>query len=240
MALGTRVWGAGKVLALAGALIATFFLFAAASMRVALRAREVKVPDLANRTASEATALANNLGLTIRVDESQRMDPKIAAGRVLAQEPSAGTPMRRQRSVKVWLSSGPRALKVPSLAGETERMAALRLAQDGLRVTGISEIRSPSYPIDVVVAQDPAVGSDAAEVALLVNRTEPGGTYVMPDLIGVSGDRAATLLRGHGFRVAIVGSTPYPGIPPGAVLRQSPQAGFQIGPGEPISIEVSR
>ncbi len=240
MALGTRVWGAGKLLALAGALIATFLLFAAASMRVALRAREVKVPDLGNRTASEATAVANNLGLTIRVDESRRMDPKIAAGRVLAQEPSAGTPTRRQRSVKVWLSAGPRALKVPSLGGDTERMAALRLAQDGLRVTGISEIRSPSYPFDVVVAQDPRPGSGAAEVALLVNRTAPGGTYVMPDLIGVSGDRAATLLRGHGFRVAIIGSTPYPSVPPGVVLRQSPQAGFQIGPGEPISVEVSR
>ena len=26
----------------------------------------------------------------------------------------------------------------------------------------------------------------------------------------------------------------------GVVIRQSPQAGFQIGPGEPISLEVSR
>ncbi len=49
-----------------------------------------------------------------------------------------------------------------------------------------------------------------------------------------------TFLRGHGFRVAVVGSTPYPGVAAGIVLRQSPQAGFQIAPGEPISIEVSR
>src|SRR4029077_14912097 len=110
MALRRRVWSAGKLLFLVGALIATYVLFAAASRRVALRAREVKVPDFTNHTASEATALANNLGLTIRVDESQRMDPKIAAGHVLAQEPSAGTPTRRQRSIKVWLSTGPRAL----------------------------------------------------------------------------------------------------------------------------------
>jgi beta-lactam-binding protein with PASTA domain len=40
--------------------------------------------------------------------------------------------------------------------------------------------------------------------------------------------------------VAVVGSTPYPGVAAGIVLRQSPQAGFQIAPGEPISIEVSR
>ena len=62
----------------------------------------------------------------------------------------------------------------------------------------------------------------------------------MPDLIGVNGDRAAEILRGRGFRVAVVGSNPYPGVAAGIVLRQSPQGGFQIAPGEPISLEVSR
>ena len=50
----------------------------------------------------------------------------------------------------------------------------------------------------------------------------------------------AEILRSRGFRVAVVGSTPYPGVAAGIVIRQSPQGGFQIGPGEPISLEVSR
>jgi len=50
----------------------------------------------------------------------------------------------------------------------------------------------------------------------------------------------AALLRARGFRVAVVGDHPYPGVPAGVVLRQNPQAGFQIAPGEPISLEVSR
>jgi serine/threonine-protein kinase len=240
MALRTRVWGAGKVLVVSGALFATYLLFAAASMRLALRAREVRVPDFTSRTANEATALANELGLAIKVDDSQRIDPKVAAGQVLAQDPAAGTATRRQRSVRVWLSAGPRATKVPALTGETERTAQLRLSQDGLALSAVSEIQSPGYPLDVIVAQDPAANTAGAAVALLVNRAEPGGTFVMPDLIGVSGERASTLLRSHGFRVAIVGSTPYPGIGPGVVLRQSPQGGFQVAPGEAISIEVSR
>jgi beta-lactam-binding protein with PASTA domain len=62
----------------------------------------------------------------------------------------------------------------------------------------------------------------------------------MPDMIGVNGDRAIEILRGQGFRVAVVGATPYPGVAAGVVIRQAPQAGFQIAPGEPISIEVSR
>ena len=240
MPFGTRMWSAGKFVMLVGALVATYVLFAAASMRIALRAREVTIPDLTNRTANDATALASDLGLTLRVDETRRPDPKIAAGRVLAQEPSAGSIARRQRSIRIWLSAGQRSATVPKLVGETERTAQLRLAQDGLTLTGIAEIRSPAFASDVVIAQMPPAKSAAGNVSLLVNRGDRGASYVMPDLIGVNGDRAAEILRARGFRVAVVGSNPYPGVAAGVVIRQGPQAGFQIGPGEPISLEVSR
>ena len=240
MALGTRVWSVGKLVLLGGGLIATYLLFAAAAMRVALRTREVQVPDFTSRTANEATALAADLGLTVKFDETRRPDSKIGAGRVLAQEPSAGSVARRQRSVKVWLSAGPRSAIVPLLIGETERSAQLRLAQDGLTLSDVSEIRSHTFTPGVIVAQTPPAKSAAGRVALLINRGERGASYVMPDLIGVNGDRAGDILRNRGFRVAVVGSTPYPGVAAGVVIRQSPQAGFQIGPGEPISLEVSR
>ena len=240
MALRTRVWSAGKLFLLASALVATYLLFAAAAMRLALTSREVQVPDLTNQTANEATAVVASLGLSVKVDDSRRPDPKIGAGRVLAQEPAPGSIARKQRTVKIWLSAGQRSATVPLLTGETERTAQLRLAQDGFSLAAVSEIRSQDYASDAVVEQEPPAKTASANVALLVNRGDRGATYVMPDLIGVNGDRAAEILRGRGFRVAVVGSTPYPGVAAGIVLRQSPQAGFQIGPGEPISIEVSR
>jgi serine/threonine-protein kinase len=126
------------------------------------------------------------------------------------------------------------------LTGESERTAQLRIQQDGLESGGISEIRSSDYPTDVVVSQTPPPSSQGGPVALLVNRGERAATYVMPDLIGVNGDRAADLLRARGFRASVVGDHPYPGVPAGVILRQNPQAGFQITPGEPISLEVSR
>jgi serine/threonine-protein kinase len=240
MALRTRVWSAGKLLLLGGALAATYVLFAAAAMRVALRAREVQVPNLIDRTANEANAVAAQLGLTLKVDDSRRTDPKIGAGRVLAQDPAAGSTARRQRTLKIWLSAGQRALSVPLLVGETERTAQLRLSQDGFTLSDVAEIRSQTFAPDVIVAQTPPAKTAGGNVALLVNRGDRGASYVMPDLIGVNGDRAAEILRQRAFRVAVVGSNPYPGVAAGVVIRQSPQAGFQIGPGEPISLEVSR
>ena len=240
MALTTRVWSLGKLLLLGSALLLTYVLFAAASMRVALKTREVVVPALAGKSVNEATALLSNAGLNLKVEEGRRVDPKVAAGQILAQDPQAGVSTRRERTVKVWVSSGPRATSVPALAGESERTAQLRLQQDGLELATTAEVRSADYPAGAIIAQTPGPKSNAARVALLVNRGERGATYVMPDLIGVNGDRAADLLRMRGFRVAVVGDHPYPGVPGGIVIRQNPQAGFQIAPGETISMEVSR
>jgi serine/threonine-protein kinase len=240
MPLTTRVWGAGKILLLGGALLATYLLFFAAAMRVAVRTREVPVPSLAGRTVNEASTLLADAGLTLNVEEARRLDPRVPAGHIVGQDPGAGAIARRPRSVKVWVSAGPRATTIPALVGESERAAQLRLEADKLELASVSEIRTAGYPADTVVAQNPPPGSKGTRIGVLVNRGERGATFVMPDLIGVNGDRAADVLRARGFRVALVGEHPYPGVPSGIVLRQQPQAGFQIAPGEPISLEVSR
>jgi serine/threonine-protein kinase len=240
MALTTRVWSAGKLLVLAGALLLTYLVFAAVGMRVALRVREVVVPPLAGKTVNEATALLTDAGLNLKVEEGRRIDPKVPAGQIVLQEPVAGARTRRERSVKVWVSAGPRSTVLPALNGESERTAQLRLQQEGLAQSGVAEIRSSDFPDGTVVAQYPPPKSAGAQVSLLVNRAERGARYVMPDLIGVNGEKAAALLRTRGFRATVVGDHPYPGVPAGIVLRQNPQAGFQIAPGEPISLEVSR
>lgn len=240
MALKTRVWGAGKILILLIALASTYLVFAVLAARVALKGREVKVPDIVGLSLAAATSTLEERGLALKVDQMRRADTKVPTGHIAIQEPAPTAAVRRGRSVKVWLSAGKRVARVPSLVGETERSAALRLEQDGLALAAVSEIRSSDYPADTVVAQAPEPGGTGTEVRLLVNRGGGSGGYVMPDLIGVNGERAADLLRSKGFRVAVVGHQPYPGVPAGIVLRQSPQAGFQIAPGEPISLEVSR
>jgi serine/threonine-protein kinase len=234
------MWGAGKRLLIAGALLLTYLLFAVASMRFAIKTRDVEVPPLTGKTVNEASTILTESGLNLKVEENRRMDPAVPAGQVISQDPPAGVRTRRERSVKVWVSAGPRANTVPALLGESERTAQLRLQQDGLQLASTSEIRSSDYPAGSVVAQNPPPKSSGGSVALLVNRGERGATYVMPDLIGVNGDRAADLLRTRGFRVSLVGDHPYPGVPAGIVLRQNPQGGFQVAPGDSISLEVSR
>ncbi|HMC76446.1 MAG TPA: PASTA domain-containing protein [Vicinamibacterales bacterium] len=243
MALSTRVWGAGKLVLLGGGLILTYLVFAAAAMRLAIKSRDVVVPQLTGKTVAQAGAELAPAGLNLKVEEARRVDGTAPAGTIVSQDPQPGVQTRRERSVKVWISGGPRATSVPALLGESERTAQLRAQQDGLQLASIAEIRSADYTAGTVVAQNPPPKKampSGGRVTLLVNRGERGETYVMPDLIGVNGDRAADLLRSRGFRVSVVGDHPYPGVPAGIVLRQSPQGGFQFGMSDPVSLEVSR
>jgi eukaryotic-like serine/threonine-protein kinase len=240
MPLRARVWNAGRFVVLLGSLLATYFIFAAIAVRVAVRARDVVVPDVTGVTVADATTRLAPMDLHLNVDAAERPSAEVPAGRVLGQEPRAGTQTRRQRSVRVWISAGPKVAYMPSLVGESERGATIRLAQDGMTTPAIAEIRSADFSADQVVAQAPAPGRPAADVQLLVSRGADMATYVMPDLIGLEGDAVAGVLRQQGFRVSFVAQQAAAGLPPGLVVRQTPAGGFQVQPGAAISLEVAR
>jgi serine/threonine-protein kinase len=240
MPLKFRVWSVGRILLVVCALAGTFLLFFGVALRVALRAREVEVPVLVGKTVNDASQSLGALGLTLKIDPSRRADPGVPPNRIMQQDPPAGVAARTQRSIRVWLSTGPRTTSVPELVGQTERTARIRMEQDRVELDSVSEFRSPDYPADAVVSQDPPPDAKAPRVSLLLNRGEQSTTYVMPDVIGTDGARVAEALRANGFRVAIVGSQPYPGVPAGTVVRQQPQGGFRVAASDPISLEVSR
>src|SRR5688500_16522149 len=156
MALRTRVWSAGKLLVLVGALVLTYGLCAALGIRLALTTREVQVPARGGKTINEATALLTEAGLHLKVEEGRRLDPKVPAGQIVTQDPPAGVATRRERSVKVWISGGPRSMTIPALSGESERTAPRRLRQEGLALAAMARIRSGDQPAGTAVAQFPA------------------------------------------------------------------------------------
>lgn len=209
-------------------------------MRIAIKAREVAVPDVRGQAVEAATQTLAAVGLTVVLDPVRRPDAVVPADHVWSQEPEAGAVIRRQRPVRIRVSDGMQAAPVPSVTGESERSAQILLAQDRITIERTADIYTAEYAPGVVVAQDPPAKSLAPGVSLLVNRGEGGVTYVMPDLIGTSGSQVAEILRRRLFRVTIVGELPYPDLPAGTVVRQSPQAGFQLGPGDPITLEISR
>lgn len=230
----------GTFIFLVGFLISIYGLFVIGGFQLALKTREVTVPDLVGLTPQEAQLLLADVALSAKIDPSRRIHPTIKAGLIASQEPGPNLTTRRQRNVRLWLSSGLTPSTVPILIGASEASAKNRLEENAFTLNHLSEIRSKRFPTNAVVAQTISDGTRGQNISLLVNRGEREQTYVMPDLIGVNGSTAEEILRTSGFRVTVVGEHPYANIPSGIVLRQSPQAGFQIAPGESISLEVSQ
>jgi len=229
-----------KLTVFVGVLFVTYGLCAFVGLQIALKTREVSVPDVGGLTPQEAQLVLSDVNLSIRVEPLRRIHQTIQSGFVAEQDPEPGLVTRSNRTVKIWLSSGHTPGSIPTLIGASEQAARRRLEESSFILKRLSEIKSSNYPTGAVVGQEPPPAGNGQAVALLINRGERGKTYVMPDLIGVNGLTAQDILRTRGFRATVVGEHPYPGLPPGVVLRQSPQAGFQISPGESISLEVSR
>jgi beta-lactam-binding protein with PASTA domain len=228
-----------------GVLLATLILTAGASalltMRAVLTAQEVVVPSLVDKRVPEAGALSSRAGLLVRV-EGRRHDPRIAPDRIVAQEPPAGSPLKAHRSIRVWVSLGPRRQRVPAVEGQSLRTARLVLDQAQVPVARVAEIEAPAEEGTILV-QRPAAGDvDALTdgVSLLVSRGRGGRDYVMPDLIGRKADAVIDGLQQAGLKVADVRYRTYPGTAPGVVLRQSPAAGHRVSPRSTVSLDISK
>jgi beta-lactam-binding protein with PASTA domain len=106
----------------------------------------------------------------------------------------------------------------------------------------VVEVPDPA-PEGTVLAQRPPAGErdlGPEGVALLVSRGQRDVSYVMPDLIGRDARFVLEMLERAGLKVADVRYRSYPGVAPGIVLRQSPQAGQRVSARAALSLDVSR
>ncbi|PYQ40116.1 MAG: hypothetical protein DMF77_19380 [Acidobacteria bacterium] len=227
---------------LAVALVVTAGLSALTTMRVVLRTQEVVVPSLVGKPLPEAGALAARRRLVLRV-EGRRNDPKLGRDLIVEQEPAAGSGIKRQRSIRVWVSLGPRRLMIPAVEGESVRSGRLLLEQAQVPVGRVIEV-SDGAEEGTILQQHPPTGETdmlAAEGAsLLVSRGPRNREFVMPDLIGRPALSVLEALRAASLKVTEVRYRSYPGAAAGLVLRQSPLSGYRVNPQTAISLDVSQ
>jgi serine/threonine-protein kinase len=227
---------------LALALLVTAGLSALTTMRVVLTAQEVEVPSLMGKRVGEAGQAASRHSLLLRV-EGRRNDARVAADRIVAQEPAAGSRLKSQRSIRVWVSLGPRRLAVPGVEGESVRTGRLTLEQAQVPVGRVVEVPDGTEE-GTVLMQNPPAGETSAlppdGVSLLVSLGPAYSQFVMPDVIGRRGADVLDAFRAAGLKVTNVTYRSYPGVPPGTVIRQSPPAGYRVSRHSSVTLEVSR
>lgn len=212
------------------------------AMRFAIRGREVEVPALVGKTPDQAKESLAHVGLELK-QASTRFSSEVPEGHILEQIPSPGTRLKVNRTVKVFVSLGERRFAVPNLVGTSLRAAQLTLAQRKLALGKTLYAHTSDGDASTVVHQTPKPGTQEGtdpSVDILISLGPPAEYFVMPDLIGKPADLVASRARNEGFRLGKINLRKYPGVEPGVVIQQKPQAGYRLTKSDVILLDVSQ
>ena len=130
---------------------------------------------------------------------------------------------------------------VPVVAGMDEATARAAIVDAGLVVGTVSTEASPTVPEGQVIRSDPAGGAQVDEGAT-VGLAVSGGpdTITVPNVVGLTEDRAISTLEAQGFDPANITTAPTDSLEDeGNVVGISPGEGSQAAPGAPIRLQIS-
>ena len=138
---------------------------------VVLSQEQLSVPEVTGLTIADATTKLKEKGYELKAGENVP-SAEVEAGKVVAQEPAAGSELGRGKSVTVKVSSGSAEVELPNLVGMRHEQAKAKAESLGIEAKfgWVSLAETPSY---VVISQKPAPGTKLKPkdaVNLVVNR----------------------------------------------------------------------
>jgi beta-lactam-binding protein with PASTA domain len=198
---------------------------------------ETKVPDLTLCTVPEAERRLKEEELRL-AETASIFSPDVPKGCIVSQNPPAFATVKRNRGIRVTVSSGELAVSVPELRGQSLRHAEVVLGRAGLQLGRVSQVYSGQIPTDAVISTFPGPGALAEEggsVDVLVSLGPPAEEFMMPKLVGQSINVAQNVLGSVGLVTQIESGSPRPGS---KVLEQRPPYGTKIRKGSVVYLSV--
>jgi len=195
----------------------------------------VAVPNVVGLKEEAATNLIRQAGFEPVVERAA--NPDVEKGRVMDQNPNAGTRIQKGDRVTLLVSTGPPKTSVPDVVGMNYGDAVQTLNDAKLKAQK-HEVFSQK-PAGQVVDQDPQAGQQVVQGTEVVLDVSKGAKQVsVPNVVGMSQDEATSTLQQAGFQVSST-EAPSDSTPQGVVSDQSPDGGTQADKGSTVTITVS-
>ena len=130
---------------------------------ISLGEDQATVPDLRNKSASDAEAALKEAGLS--GSASEEYSDSVEAGRVISQSIDAGEKVDKDTTISYVVSKGPETkyVRVPNLHGMTESQARQALRDAGLSVGEVNDDYISSGNVNRVVEQSISSGTSVEE-----------------------------------------------------------------------------
>ena len=199
---------------------------------------EVAVPDVVGKQMTLARQILEDDKLRVNVAETY--DANVPAGQVVSQSPEAGSTVKAERLVTIYVSKGGEGIEIPDLKGLTKSSATERLQKMGLKVGSLYEKYSDDEP-GTVVSQDPSAGTKSSRgqsVDITVSKGSKTKTVAVPDVTGASLETAKASLSSHGLRVGSITKSPGRQAA-GTVISQSPVASSELSEGSTVDLVIA-
>jgi eukaryotic-like serine/threonine-protein kinase len=216
--------------------LATAFL----TVRLSARGSSVVVPLLTGMDMKQVKHAMLQKGLEMAIS-GEDFSETYPAGCVIAQQPAAGSRLKRGRRVKLTLSRGSEVITMPPLRDLAQPDAEFLVRQMDLDL--VSAAQTPAgAPKRTVIAQDPPPGEKVVRgspVRILVSDGPAQTTIVMPNVAGATAREALERLRAMNLKISEVTyetTTLYTG---GMVISQDPPGGFRVTPGEEVRLRAA-
>jgi eukaryotic-like serine/threonine-protein kinase len=198
-----------------------------------------EVPSTAGESEQEATRQLEAAGFEVAVERVN--SDSVEQGDVISSEPGGGNTATKGSTVTLFVSRGPKLIKVPVLVGSQREEAVQRIRSRGLEAS-ISEEES-AEPKGRVVSQSPDAGSrvePGATVAIVVSSGEEEETAKVPNVIGKERREAVEAIRAAGLTPNVEEEETEVPSQVGRVVDQFPTPGSEQEPGATVTITVGR
>lgn len=242
----SRLTGKRKKLFIALAALALLLLAGGATAFMRTRqAAKVSVPPVNNMTEVAARQTLENAGLQVADQTESIASELVRKGNVVKTKPVAGSLVKKDRTITLYLSTGNEKMKLKDYTGEKIEDAQADLQKLGfvLKHITIKRQTSDTVPEDQIISQEPKkdqkVDPKTDKLTFIVS--DGPQAIEVGDYSGMSYQDALASLIQAGVtqqqikRVDESSET----VPAGSVIRQTPSAGAELTSNDTITLYVS-
>ena len=200
---------------------------------------EVNVPSVVGMQLSPAKTMLEDANLRVNVAET--FDPKVPVGSVVSQYPEAGSIVKEQRLVTIYISKGGEMVSMPDIRGLSLKAAQIKLNELGLKVGKVEE-DSSDQPYETVLSQNPRASSQIAKgstVDIVISKGA-GNKVKLSDYRGNKIDAVTKQLEGLKIKVGNISEVNDSNSPSGTILGQNPAPGTEIDENSTVDFTIAK
>ena len=192
------------------------------------------MPSVVGLTSDAATASLHDAHLKVG-KVTTRWSETVAKGLVLSTGQSAGASLKRDTTVALVVSGGPRPITLGDWTGKDADEAVAALKKSGLAVT-VTSANSDEVDTGDVISQDPPTGSLTKGDEVTLVRSLGPVLVTVPNVRAMGIRKAEEAMKAEGFKTKTKKATNYLGL--GYVVTSSPAAGKQAPKGSTITLSL--